>query len=132
MGKRVSRIGLVALWLAALLPAGAQAMKLEPKTLKSWDKYVALIEKRIELELNAPAVFAARSDIALLKSGAVQVQRLTTRDGTKAIDVDDGTIHHWLGGVFIPGARVDKLLAWIQDYDQQVRYFKEVEQSRLN
>jgi hypothetical protein len=33
-------------------------------------------------------------------------------------DVPEGLIHDWIGGVFIPNARIDKLLAVVHDYDR--------------
>ena len=48
----------------------------------------------------------------------------------RSIDVNDGLIHHWYAAIFIPGIKVDPLIHWIQDYDQQYKYFKEVEKSK--
>lgn len=47
------------------------------------------------------------------------------------IKVPDGLIHHWYGSVFIPGARIDDVLAWVQDYNRHKEYFDAVEDSRL-
>jgi len=67
-----------------------------------------------------------------LKAGNVYAERMKTMDAQgKEIEVPDGLIHHWYGAIFIPGIKTEPLVRWIQDYDQQQKYFKEVEQSKL-
>src|SRR5262249_35438611 len=43
----------------------------------------------------------------------------------------NGTIHHWIGAIFIPGVTVDQLTRWVQNYDAYKDFYKEVEQSKL-
>ena len=103
--------------------------------------YIQLTEKRIASELSGGSEFL-RMDLmkpaniakvlSTLKSGKVYAERMKTLDdGGREVDVHDGLIHHWYGAIFVPGIKVDPLLLWIQDYDQQYKYFKEVEQSKL-
>jgi hypothetical protein len=66
-----------------------------------------------------------------LRAGEVFSTKLETAVDGRAIDVPSGLVHHWLGSVFIPNARVDELVEWLQDYDEHHRYFDEVESSRL-
>ena len=41
-------------------------------------------------------------------------------------------IHHWVGAVFIPGAKLDDVLAVLQDYDQHAEYYApDVERSKI-
>src|SRR4051812_30614566 len=117
------------------------AAVLQKKTLQSWNTYVQWTEKRIASELQGNSGYlrmdhmkpAAAADLkSQLKAGNVYIERLTTFDGAgHEIHGDDGLIHHWYGVIFIPGVKLEPLLRWIQDYDQQSRYFKEVEQSKL-
>ena len=44
--------------------------------------------------------------------------RLQTRDGKAGIDVPDGLIHHWVGTVLLPGATMDRVMAFVKDYPQ--------------
>ena len=131
----------LAVCLGLTMPVVAAAATLQPHTLQAWDTYVQLTEKRIAGELRSSAGFlqtdflkpanAAKAQ-AVLKSGKVYVERMKTLDAAgKEIRVQDGLIHHWYGSIFIPGIKVEPLLLWIQDYDHQSRYFKEVEQSKL-
>ena len=132
-------------WFAALVvlcvTQEARAAKLQPGTLKTWDAYVQLTEKRIDAELAGKSSFLvmdfkradeSRRIRSLLMSGQVFMEKMKTTDaGGRELAVDDGMIHHWFGAIFLPNTTLDVLLRWVQDYDQHQRFFKEVEQSRL-
>ena len=132
---------LFALCLCLATPLAAAAAILQMGTLQSWDLYVQQTEKRITSELLDESRFL-RLDamkpadntkvLSVLKAGNVYFERMKTLDsGGREIEVHDGLIHHWYGAIFIPGIKVDPLVRWIQDYDQQYKYFKEVEKSKL-
>jgi len=38
--------------------------------------------------------------------------------------VPSGLIHHWIGAVFIPGARIDNVIAVVRDYDHYADFYK--------
>jgi hypothetical protein len=40
--------------------------------------------------------------------------------------VPNGLIHHWIGGIFIPGATIDSLSAVVQDYAKYKDFYKPV------
>jgi hypothetical protein len=119
----------------------AHAAKLQPGTLKAWEAYVQLTEKRIDAELGGKSNFLimdfkkadeSRRIRSMLMGGQVFMEKMKTSDaGGRELSVDDGMIHHWLGSIFIPNTTLDVLLRWVQDYDQHHRFFKEVEQSKL-
>src|SRR5262245_19114336 len=75
------------------------APDLTEKTKREWSSYIDLTEKRIDGELMSASV-PLRSDLAKLKSGEIDIHPLTT-PGSKGKDIPDGTIHHWLGSIFI-------------------------------
>jgi hypothetical protein len=143
MNCRISGKGVVlfALCLCLALPLSAAAAILQLRTLQSWDLYVQQTEKRIASELPNESTFLRMDRMkpadaakvqSVLKAGNVYSERMKTLDARgREIDVNDGMIHHWYGTIFIPGIKVDPLIRWIQDYDQQYKYFKEVEKSKL-
>jgi hypothetical protein len=110
--------------------------KLLPKTVGAWNDYVRVAEQRIERQQHDGAGFlftdylsqeeraAARSHIA---AGQVYVLHI----GGTSREVEGGLIHDWLGGIWLPGAKLKPLLAWLQDYDAHSKYFQEVERSKL-
>ena len=143
MNYRIATRGavLLALCLCLATPLAAAAAILQMRTLQSWDLYIQQTEKRIAGELTDESRFLrvdrmkpadAAKIQGVVKAGNVYSERMKTLDaGGREIGVDDGMIHHWYGTIFIPGIRVDPLIHWIQDYDQQYKYFKEVEKSKL-
>jgi hypothetical protein len=132
---------LLAICLSLVTPLVATAAILQMKTVQAWNVYIQLTEKRIASELGGGSEFlvmdfmkpANKAKIlGELKSGKVYAERMKTLDAAgKEIDANDGLIHHWYGAVFISGIKVEPLLQWIQDYDEQHKHFKEVEQSKL-
>lgn len=122
---------LVALAIVSLSVAPA-AWQLKPATLAAFDKYVKLTEARMAGEINSTSPFlwidrqpeAKRAQLyAQLKRGEVLAERLQTRENNKPIAITDGLIHHWLGTVFLPGATMDKAMAFVKDYGNYSKHF---------
>ena len=122
-------------WLAIILtqavPLLAQQPKPSAETLVAWDRYVSLTERDIQNQLNNSAAFV-RSKSDVKKTKKVHVEELETKDeAKKQIKVTDGTIHHWLGAIYVPGKSLQDVLRWVRDYDRHKDYFVDIEQSSL-
>ena len=97
-----------------LVTAGAaDAAVLGPRTLAGWQEYVKATEQRIAVEEPNPSAGAPTPDQwRRLRGGALLLsQRQTRRSDGTPIAVPDGAVHHWVGRVFLPGARLNDLLA---------------------
>lgn len=125
------RAFITALGLAAstIVLAGVE---LKPATLVAYDRYIALTEARLASERDGTRPFlwvdqqpaATRAQhLARLTSGQVVLAKLETRDRGTAIPVADGLIHHWIGTVFMPGVSIDRLVAFVQDYERYPQIF---------
>jgi hypothetical protein len=67
-----------------------------------------------------------------LKRGEVKMRKLETLDKGAPIHCPGGMVHHWVGAVFIPGAKVGDALAVLEDYDHHAEYYApDVERSKL-
>ena len=108
------------------------AWDLKPATLAAFDKYVRLTEARMGGEINgtSPILWVDRQPdarraqlYAQLKRGDVLAERMQTREGNKPIEVTDGLIHHWVGTILLPGATMDKVMAFVKDYGNYSKYF---------
>ena len=141
----------VVLLLAALAvnapgrPAAAnnapEPPKLKSATVEAFDRYVRLTDARNDTELEHGTSLLRADDLAEpqrteahaeLKSGQVWIQRLQTRDAGATIHCPDGMIHHWVGVVFVPGAKVQDVLAVLEDYDRHAVYYApDVERSKI-
>ena len=132
--------GLIAAASLMTALASVDAAELERETLAAWDQYVAWTEHRIRTDLREDGRYLVQDSLpeALanearekLRAGEVFATKLETTADGRTIDVPKGLVHHWLGSVFIPGATVEELVGWLQDYDEHHRYFDEVDSSRL-
>jgi hypothetical protein len=123
----------VALILLAGLPAPVlSAAELHPRTVAAFDRYVRASEQRITQEVEDSARFLwldTQSEpereraLATLRRGELVIERLTTRESGKAIDVPDGLVHHWLGLVFVPGATLERAVGLLQAYDRHAEIY---------
>ncbi len=138
----VSALLLAAVSCAQTTPAASPApAKLRTETVAAFDRYIRLTEERNDMELKRGSALlwidslpeAQRTEAyAALKRGEVQIHQLSTLDRGKPIVCPGGMIHHWAGVVFIPGAKLDDVLAILQDYDRQSTYYApDVERSRI-
>jgi hypothetical protein len=128
--------------LAQSDPTGDPApAKLRAETVSAFDRYEHLTEERNEAELKRGSRLLWIDSLgeperpeayASLKRGEVQVHQLTTLDNGKPIVCPGGMIHHWVGLVFIPGAKLDDVLGVLEDYDHQSTiYSPDVERSKI-
>ena len=125
----------VAVLLAAILLLGipASAADLQAQAAQNYARYIALTQAQVDAELAQGGSYlwverlpeARRAEaLAQLRSGSVAIEKLETLDGGKPIEVPGGLIHHWTGTAFVPGATLAQTLAFMQDYDHKVEYFK--------
>lgn len=138
MNRSLPLFGTLVLFALLVAPT-AHGAELGPETLKAWNTYVALTERRISQEIKDGRKFLIRDFKSpaeavklqeVLKTGGVYIERMQTRSGNREIDVDGGIIHHWYGSIFIPNMTAPRLLRWVQNYDQHHRYFEEVKDSK--
>jgi hypothetical protein len=117
------------------------AADLQAKTVTAFDRYVRVTEARIEAEVRDNQRFLwvhtlperdrqVREDA--LRAGAVVVERMSTTDNGKSIEVPDGLIHHWIGVAFLPKVGLEAVLALLQDYDRHGEVYRpRIERSKL-
>jgi hypothetical protein len=100
--------------------------------LDQFDRYVQLTEERMASELLPGGAFLRLAGLPpeirsreaeLLRNGDVLTERLETRDGDSEIGTPGALIHHWIGAIFIPKATLGQVLAVVQDYNRQQRYY---------
>jgi hypothetical protein len=126
--------------LLTLSSAPARAAKLQDETLTAWETYKRLTEARIEKELTSKDRFLVRDFLdarvtqeilSKIRTG-VYVREMETKgeEGGK-IEIPKGLVHHWYGTTFIPGVKVEEVVAFVQEYDRHKDYYAEVEDSRL-
>jgi len=126
--------------LVASKAAGPAAADLKQDTIAAFNEYVKLTDARTENELRRetsllwidgfPESERAQAYEAL-KRGEVKMQRLETLENGEKIRCPGGMIHHWVGVVFVPGAKLQDVLGVLQDYDHHAQYYTpDVERSK--
>lgn len=110
----------------------ASAEQLKPDTVAAFDHCVQLTEQRMAGNLRQGPFLEGSPDLARLKRGEIIIERLHTEDHGQPISVPNGLIHHWRGTIFVPGATLQQTLAFLEDYDNQYKFYSpDVERSRL-
>lgn len=143
LGKsgRHLRAGAAPFVIAGLLATAAFAAELTPNTVEAFHHYIHIREAQMEEELQNGQKFLwfeqypeprRQSLYEQLRQGQVSVERLETLENNKPIKVPKGLVHHWVGGVFIPGATLEQTMAVVQDYDHhEIIYKPDVRHSKL-
>jgi hypothetical protein len=139
--SRAARVA--ALMLLSLLggvAVAAWAAELTPRAAAAFEDYGRETEARMAAQARGGSFLwldtlpeKQRQDIyARLKRGELYYEDLETRKQGSRIKIPDGMAHHWLGAVFIPEARLERVLAIVQDFDDHDSlYTPLVRRSRL-
>ena len=120
-------IALNAAFGTSLFAAAPNTGQLQPETVGAWEEYVRRVDSRMDARSNGEMPFLWIDESVNrgrhIGRGEVVVAPVLPH-GTQS--VPNGLIHHWIGGVFIPGATIDSLSAIIQDYSKYKDYYKPV------
>ena len=116
----------------ALLVGGvakpAHSTELQAATIDAWQQYVRSADIRMQARLDTtdkPFLWIDETtDRARRVRGGEIVVTPMVGQGTR--DVPGGLIHDWIGGVFIPNASIDKLLAVVHDYGRYKEIYRPV------
>ncbi len=120
-----------ALVLAACIAPAVWAAELKPATVAAFERYQRAAELAIAGDVSASGPFLRINSVATqpdvddrLRRGEFAIERLRATDGGKPIDIPSGMVHHWVGAVFVPGARLDQAVALLQAYDRHSEVYK--------
>jgi hypothetical protein len=113
-------------WLAGSLGAAdTRGLRtLAPETIAEFDRYVRLVEAKLDASANTARYLWADTaeKRAALRRGAVRVSPASPA-GKIMKPVSGGLIHDWAGAVFVPGATLDRVLAFVRDYDRHHQFY---------
>jgi hypothetical protein len=113
---------------------------LQKQTTDAFEHYVELTEQRMRVEepsksflyIDALSPKERQAAAANLRNARVIIDRIETRENGRSIAVTGGMIHHWIGTTFIPGVSLAQTLAFLQDYDNQYKYYgPDMQRSRV-
>jgi len=118
--------------MLGLLAACAQASELKPGTAAAFERYIRATEAQRTADLgNGVALVidglpdpARKEAYAKLHQGELYIEPLHSKEDGHRIPIHDGLVHHWVGTIFIPGARLSEVLVVLQNYDNQQNVYK--------
>jgi putative flippase GtrA len=121
--------------------ASSVAAELHPDTVKAWDTCVEATEQRIKSELSSSKGFLALDfqdpvkavqERQAILAGKTSIRKVEAKgDGDTNAGIPDGMIHHWRGGVFIPGVTLDFVYSRIKNPNQEDTRQEDVLDSRI-
>jgi hypothetical protein len=130
-----------ALAMCAASAGEPAAVKLKQETDAAFARYVQLTEARNAEELKRGSGLLwiealpeneRAAAFAQLQRGDVKMEKLETQENGEAIRCPGGMIHHWVGLIFVPGAKLEDVLGILEDYDRHsIYYAPDVERSRI-
>src|SRR5262245_1228056 len=130
MNRRTASAFIAILAAALIDPSGmaAAAADLQPRTVAAFDRYIALTESRLQKDqaflwidgLQGSRKQQARDQIHRKE---LAIERLTTKDNGRDVDVPDCLIHHWVGTAFVEGATIGQALDVLQSYDKHQQIY---------
>ncbi len=126
------RIALAAAFLVvSVVPATSQgSVKLKPETVKGFDQFVASSEESMANKQAEGSGFLWLTDeparLEAAREGRIVIEHLDDD-----ADVDDGLIHNWIAGMFVPGVTIENVLAVFKSFDEYPDMYPEVIDSRL-
>jgi hypothetical protein len=116
---------LLAIVLVAATSAPANANDLQQETISAWNTYVGTADSRMKDRLDGKTSFLWMDESTDRKRrvgrGEIPVAPAVSHGTQK---VPNGLIHHWIGGVFIPGSTIDSLSAVMQNYGAYKDFYK--------
>jgi hypothetical protein len=105
------------------------AADLKPGANQAYDRYTREVEARFTNPGKPFLWIDSHPDLLReVKEGQVVVQPWK---GNGDVNAPGALMHDWIGAVFIPGVTMAKVLAVMQDYDQQKNIYKDTLDSKM-
>jgi len=124
---RNTELPLVGMLALALFPASAAELitvELKPQTLAAFDAYMRNAEIRLQNQAQS-GDFLWVDAAPDRKRQALDGRVLAEPFGGKGdVEIAGGLIHDWVGAVFVPGATIERVLSFVEDYDNHKNVYK--------
>jgi hypothetical protein len=122
----LSAIAVLPLLLYSLAcPAGANAATLKSETVAAWDAYLrtanAGLQSRVRPGGSFLWTFENPGRAAKVRAGEIVV---APEPGQSPRKIPGGLIHHWMGALFLPGLKLQDVLAITSDYDRYRDFYR--------
>ena len=110
--------------LSLLLTSAAYAATLKPESVQAWDRYVAAAEAKLEKRAHGNETFLWVDESPerrrRVQNGEIVVSETYSGVNKRA---PSALIHDWSGAAFIPGARIEDVIAVVRNYASYPEYY---------
>ena len=110
---------------SCLVVSVSHAAELKKETIRSWDEYIQTSRGQMQDRLQPNGQFLW-VDEEPQRNRQVRAGKILVSPGSQKVPqpVTSGLIHDWIGAAFIPGAKLDDVLAVVRDYDRYKEFYK--------
>ncbi len=117
----------------ASLPLQAQlVIKLNGETIAGFDQYVNTVEASLNARWQGKQSFLSIEDDDAAKKqvlgGELFIKQMSNG---QPIEIKEALIHDWLGAIYIPNTKIERVLKVLQDFDNHKTIYPEVADSKL-
>jgi len=115
----------IAILLFLLAAPVMKATELRPETIQAWDAYVRQAQARTEQRVTGRAPFLWLDETPELRE-RVRVGEVVAEPegGESPHAVAHGLIHHWIGAVFVPNAKLDDVMSVLNEYERYKDFYR--------
>ncbi len=110
--------------LSLLLTSAAYAASLKPESVQAWNRYIAAAEAKLEKRAQGSETFLWVDESPerrrQVQNGEIVVSETYSGVSKKA---PSALIHDWTGAAFIPGARIEDVVAVVRNYANYPEYY---------
>lgn len=105
--------------------------ELKPETVEAFDSYVKAAETRIEQRVSGQRPFLWIDEDPKNRLLTRQGEIVVHQSDSSGASIPNGLIHDWIGSMFVPGGKLEDVVAVMQDVDRHAAIYPEVIESKL-
>jgi hypothetical protein len=98
---------------------------LKPETVADWNKYLETVDANLQARVRPGGsflwTFEDAGRVRKVRGGEIVA---APAPGQNPIRISGGLIHHWMGAAFVPGLKLDDVIAVTRDYDHYQDYYR--------
>ena len=110
--------------MSLLLTSAMYAASLKPESVQAWDSYISAAEVNLEKRTQQNATFLwvdeSPQRLRRVQNGEIVVSETYSGVSKKA---PSAHIHDWIGAAFLPGAKIEDVVAVVRDYANYPEYY---------
>lgn len=108
--------------LAAMFSLAANGAELKAETASEWTDYLVRANARMIDRTQGNFLWVDESEQRLQRARAGEIV-VAPIQSKMPISIRHGLVHHWIGATFVPGVRVEDVIATVREYDRYAELY---------